>query len=347
MKISIIGYYGANFGDLLMLNVLLRSFEKKYDIINIFTYGDVEILAKVLQHNTNFKKYQLVSLVKPNAGAEFRKHVKGSSSINWGGGTCFMDEGGTGGIKYMLLAKILGVKVNYIGIGVDKHSKQSTKMYIRVANLISSKMLFRDEESKAVADQYSLFAKKNLLMPDLAYHYEKKIEQEQPVAGHVLFCMRNLKGYTNTGGENINEELVDFTLQVCKELGLKKVVNLICDYEIDLEDSHISRDIFIKNGIVVEEVFGYELQSTIEKIANATFVVSVRLHPAVLANCLDVPYAILNYSDKNLKFVAEVNELPRLIKMNGIKGYEANFNKPNSSHVLAKSQQIGHLLAGL
>lgn len=347
MKISIIGYYGANFGDLLMLNVLLKSFDKKYDVINIFTYGDVDILTKVLKGNPHFAKYRLISLVKADAVSQFRQHVKGSTSINWGGGTCFMDEGGTGGLKYMMLAKMLGVKVNYIGIGIDKHTKQTTKMYIRLANLIATKMLFRDEESKTVADQFSFFSGKNLLMPDLAYNYDKKAKQPTDANGHVLFCMRNLDGYTKPGAENVNESLVDLTIQLCKDQHLTKVVNLICDYEIDLKDSHVARDIFVANGIEVDEVFGYELQSTIEKIANAAFVVSVRLHPAVLANCLNVPYAILNYSDKNLKFVAEVNETPRLIKMDGIKGYQPVYGSPNHAQVSAKSKQIEQVLSAL
>jgi polysaccharide pyruvyl transferase WcaK-like protein len=329
MKISIIGYYGANFGDLLMLNVLLSIFVKKYAVINVFSYGDVVTLEKVLTVNKGFSKYRIFSLVGPDASKYFLENVKGSTSLNWGGGTCFMDEGGTGGLKFMLLAKTIGVTINYLGIGIDKHSKLKTKMYIAMANLISSKLYFRDQVSKSVADRLSPFGKdKNLIVPDLAYGHE---DGASNLIGetYILFCTRNLSRYSTSA--NATEGLVKLTIAIAHRLGVRKIANLICDSEIDLAEAEKARELFLKDGFIVQAVNGYDLKTTIDHIANASFVLSVRLHPAVLANSLKVPFAIFNYSDKNLKFVEDVNETSRLIAINKISEHVVVYSAPKNT----------------
>ncbi|MDN3549756.1 polysaccharide pyruvyl transferase family protein [Mucilaginibacter aquaedulcis] len=327
MKISIIGYYGGNFGDLLMLDTLINLFKQKYDEINILTYGDHVLLRESI---TDYPETRLniVSVKKDLDMKAVKKALDGSMALLWGGGTCFMDQGGTGGIKFMLLGFLKGVKIYYLGVGIDSVKKSTTKLCVRLAVLLSKGVYLRDNKSVSIAKKLTLGLKRNIhYIPDLAYANEGAYEGKKK-GGYVVYSCRNLSDYQGLDNNFVNSSLVDLVIEAARKLNVSKVVNLVCDYEVDIADAEQANLIFASKGLEVETVYGNLIQKSMKCLHEADFIVTARLHPAVVAQTLAVPYAVYDYSDKINKFVEETGEKGRLILRHDIPAYKPLFTEP-------------------
>lgn len=341
MKISFIGYYGSNFGDLLMLTALIDYYSQHYDQINIYTYGNKDNLYDSFSLNSHISKIEIFGLTGSEriSYGNFLKTVKGSRYIIWGGGTCFMDQGGTGGIKYMMGAYFVKVPVLYLGVGIDSHHKIRTKIIVFTSVLLSKALYFRDEKSLLTANTLTvnLFKYKVRNVPDIAHI--KTIQNQADPSDYIVFCCRDLSSYEYLNSNKINNSLAGLAIAVCKQLGVKRIVILVSDLEIDEEPSQKANELFLKNAIAVNNVFGQKIEDSLIAIQNSKFVFTSRLHPAVVAQNLNVPYALYNYSDKNKKFLEEVNESSRLIDRYNFEEYIPDFQKPKIGN-LEKMKQI-------
>jgi polysaccharide pyruvyl transferase WcaK-like protein len=237
-----------------------------------------------------------------------------------------MDQGGTGGIKYMLAARMLGIPVYYIGIGVDAHKKLKTKISLMLAAAISKGIYARDRFSMRVFENYSIFSSRKRvdLIPDLAFGMHDIESQNVPAGpsndGQISVCLRDLSGYVKSTEATINSILL-IALTVLKELELNNVSILIGDAEVDLGVSNMAEYFFKSKGFSCQVVDGAHVHNAITSIAQSKYVLTVRLHPAVVAHSLGVPYGLFNYSDKNSKFLEQVDESERAI----YEGCEAGF----------------------
>lgn len=330
-NIVLIGYYGANFGDLLMLQVLLNNFIVRNIDVEILTYADVALLKVFLREN-NFdnvrcRQIQLVSFF------DFYKIIKRSNSIVWGGGTCFMDEGGTGGIKYMFAAKLLGARVSYIGIGVDSFRRFRTKACIFAMGVIASTIIARDKTSFEVIGRHLWRQSHKLsLAPDIAFGAPKhEMSDIAPSSGapYIALCARDLTEYENLSGVDRSKELLNLAMRISKDLSLRTVCIIVGDLEKDLSISkHLEKQLLL-NDFDCLLIDGSHLNLAINVLAHAQFVLTVRLHPAVVAHIEGVPYALYNYSDKNEKFAASVGSLGRIIYPRDMVNFKADFSKPD------------------
>lgn len=342
MKISFLGYYGSNFGDLLMLNALVDYYSLYYDKINIYTYGNKKDLHSSFLSNSNLNKIEIFGLKGEESIAYkcFLKSVKDSRYLIWGGGTCFMDQEGTGGAKYIIGASIVGVPVLYIGIGIDSHKKFRTKLFVFIAVILSRKLYFRDEKSLSIANKlsFNLFKNRNRYIPDIANISIAPREYE--VSGDfIVFCCRDLSKYLSLNNDKINYQLAQLAISISKQLGISKIINLICDREVDSKQSDRANNLFSKNNVTVISLQGSNFKDSLAAINNSKFVITSRLHPAVVSQTLNVPYALYDYSDKNKKFTLEMNEKSRLICRTNVDDYIPNFEKPTQKK-LDDSKQI-------
>lgn len=348
MKISFVGYYGGNFGDLLMLNALIDYYSAFYDKINVFTYGNGDILQCSFLANSNLPKVNIYCLKGENSisYSKFIKYVKGSRYLVWGGGTCFMDQSGTGGVKYMILARLMNVSVLYLGVGIDSHKNIKTKLYVIIAIFLSKSFYARELGSLFIANKitFDLFKSRVKLIPDIANL--KITSKESTICGNsVVYCCRDLSNYKSLDNDEVNYGLAHLTVKICKSLDVKEVINLVCDVEIDLEQSQKVNDIFLQNDLNVSTVLGYNIEMSLSAIHYSKFIVTSRLHPAVISNNLNIPYALYNYSDKNEKFLLEVNEPSRLIARHDIMSYNANFERPSGVDSENDQQIIRNVLS--
>lgn len=339
-EVAVIGYYGGNFGDLLMLKSLLDTLKEKYKNVKIFTYGSEILLKKCLVSSSEI--YCEVYSLKRISIFDFLKLISRASAIIWGGGTCFMDQGGTGGIKYMFLSKLLGIKVVYLGIGIDKSESFKTKFCISIANLVSDKIYFRDVESLERAKE-SLFYNNKIIdtIPDLGIRKFSRFDKEEYQGpNYIVFCCRDLKEYEEGSNSYSNLSLINLALRISRELSVNRIVNLICDTEVDEIEAKNAEGIFKKNNLEVINIYGNEVQMAYSAIKFSKFVLTVRLHPAVVAHCQGVPYAVFNYSDKNQKFTRTFNEEDRLITSQNLDTYSPNFDFPKQNLVLEYEEEL-------
>lgn len=299
--ISIIGYYGENYGDLLMLRNLLEQLPDNE--VTILTYGDAEKLSQ-----QSFVKENGILTINLNGGiSKAALHALYSSSmILWGGGTCFMDEGGTGAIKYMLLAKLMSFrkKIVYFGVGIDNHRKLKTKLILVAASLVADKIFCRDKKSIATFRKHSpLNRKKIQFAPDLAFSH--LIEPTTATQDHVVFCSRDLTPYQSLAADT-HSQLLAFADHLYQKLRINNVFIINADPSVDSPATEIAQSYFSSKGYSTKVISGSNLELTEQVIHSSHYLVTIRLHPAVTAALYNIPFSILNYSDKNRKFCEEI-----------------------------------------
>lgn len=320
MNVSIIGYYGDNFGDLLMLKSLL-SLKKPGLTFTILTYGDAESLRK--QSFISDDNVRVLELNKASTLAAY-KNVVSSSAIIWGGGTCFMDEGGTGGIKYMALGRLFGAHVIYAGIGVDNHKKWKTRLILFIATIIAKALYIRDSDSLQAVKKINPWIHPGKIKQsvDLAYALDiADTEGGEDLDGaddYIVVCLRDLEGYGEQSSADIYKQLLGVSIKACRTLGINNVGVLNADAEVDTEVSlHAERE--LENcGFSVFKIPGSDIDRSIECIKKAKHIISARLHPAVVAYSVGTPFSLYNYSDKNKKFTSETHTSECLIHRGAI-----------------------------
>lgn len=306
MNVSIIGYYGDNFGDLLMLKSLL-SLKKPGLVFTVLTYGDAASLRK--QKFISDSAVGVVELNKANTMAAY-KNVMSSSAIIWGGGTCFMDEGGTGGIKYMALGRLFGASIVYAGIGVDNHEKIKTRLILFLATLIAKALYIRDSASLQAIKKINPWMRAGKIKQsvDLAYALDTGGTKEADGLDgddYIIVCLRDLEGYGEQSSGDIYRQLLGVSIKVCRALGVNKIGVLNADAEVDASVSLYAERELEDCGFSVFKIPGSDIDRSIDCIKKARHVVSARLHPAVVAYSVGTPFSLYNYSDKNKKFTAE------------------------------------------
>ncbi|EJM19963.1 hypothetical protein PMI21_01328 [Pseudomonas sp. GM18] len=309
MNVSIIGYYGDNFGDLLMLKSLL-SLKKPGLVFTVLTYGDAESLRK--QSFISDNDVGVVELNKANALAAYKK-VMSSSAIIWGGGTCFMDEGGTGGIKYMALGRLFGAHVIYAGIGVDNHKKLKTRLILFLATLIAKALYIRDSASLQAVKKINPWMRSGKIKQSVDLAYALDIDDTQGASSldgtddYIIVCLRDLEGYGEQSSADIYRQLLGVSIKACRALGINKIGVLNADAEVDAGVSLYAERELEGCGFSVFKIPGSDIDQSIECIKKARHVISARLHPAVVAYAVGTPFSLYNYSDKNKKFTAETH----------------------------------------
>ncbi len=323
MNISVIGYYGNNFGDLLMLKSIL-SVRKPGAVYTVLTYGDDQALRQ-----QGFIIDNAITVVKLDKANRWRayKSVIASAAIIWGGGTCFMDEGGTGGIKYMALARLFGAKVIYAGIGVDNHKKLKTRAILFFATLIANALFIRDASSLQAVRNINPWASARTLKQsvDLAYALDTDGTDVTPVRvcsdDYIIVCLRDLERYCVGSSSDDYRQLLDVATTLCEQLGVGKVGILNADAEIDSGVSCYAECLLKDRGFTVFGISGSDIDTSVAYIKGARHLLTARLHPAVVAYSVGTPFSLYNYSDKNKKFTSETHTEARLIQRGAISDF--------------------------
>ncbi len=320
MNIVIIGYYGNNFGDLLMLKSLLS--ERRAGVVyTVLTYGDGEALKQ--QGFIRQGAITVVELNKANRWLAYKTVIK-CSAIVWGGGTCFMDEGGTGGVKYMALARLFGAHVIYAGIGVDNHKKLKTRLILFFATVMATAFYIRDSASLLAVRKINPWARREKIKQsvDLAYALgtdDAGAGGELESAGdYIIVCLRDLQGYGEQSSGDIYSQLLDVSIRICWRLRINRIGIFNADAEVDTGVSRYAQSELKDRGFTVFNIAGSDIERSMAYIKGARHILTARLHPAVVAYSLGTPFSLYNYSDKNKKFTAETQTETCLIERGAI-----------------------------
>lgn len=309
-KVVIVGYYGSNVGDIAMLQTLISLFSE-YEIV-VYTYSDK--ICKTVYELTG----GAIHIIKNNRISTFFHFLKDASSasaVMWGGGTCFMDEGGDGAIKYFLLARLFCKRIYYVGIGVGKSKRFRTKIILAGALLISSKIYLR--EFSAAKKFPGFYREKIGYVPDLVYRYPLLLnkDDDNSYSNSLLIAYRNVDNYF--GSVKSKEYLQNFCRAInClfEHSEFSKVVLMNTDSECDSEDlSFIEKNIF-PSGYVEIISIDSGISRIVEEISKSSYIITARLHIALMAFANNRKFCLLNYSPKNVSFLEQAGVNGALIE---------------------------------
>jgi O-antigen/teichoic acid export membrane protein/polysaccharide pyruvyl transferase WcaK-like protein len=295
-RIVLVGYYGSNFGDLIMLKALLDVFREKRAAVSIFTYGAISPAVREIAGD--FKLVALNQSSRIRSLWQFLSASIGARAVVWGGGTCFMDEGGEGGIKYFLPAMILGTSIHYFGIGVGNTKRLKTRLYLRLARLASKRIVVRDRESAGKLGGLSDAVR---IAPDLCFALDRNgfaAKQTTP-AKTLLVAYRSLNEYLSSEeAERVLSLFCDRLEELIEAEAYSSVQVMDTDADVDGGDSDLIFSRLIKHTTNVIRLNGASPLDKLNCIASASVVVTGRLHVGVFAAEAGVPFLIVNYSPK-------------------------------------------------
>jgi O-antigen/teichoic acid export membrane protein len=309
-RIVLVGYYGSNFGDLIMLKGLLDFWRAKGARVTVFTYGTIgpatmEIVGKS-------KIYPLTGSGKLKPLRSFVLESSRADAVVWGGGTCFMDEGGEGAIKYFLLAKLVGAKVYYLGIGIGNAKLLTTQLYLRLAKVLSRGIVVRDEES---AEKLGGTSETVTITPDLAFAFDLRMHIE--VGGsqtNLLIAYRNLDKYVSPKrARKLLDQFCDRIVELSRNEAYPLVKVLDTDSDVDVNDGDYIFERLKREGVPATRIKETSALRKLRHIAASSAIVTGRLHVGIFAADLGKPFLVLNCSPKIESFARATGRLGALI----------------------------------
>jgi polysaccharide pyruvyl transferase WcaK-like protein len=303
MKIALWGYYGPNYGDNIMLKVIVDYFNNQQIEVEIIDFYDTNNRLNI--NHTKVSKFRNLN--------KFQKVIKlyklsNKDIINiWGGGTIFTDCDGDGNFRFFKLIKLFGGKFAYLGIGIGK---LTIKERIKKAIYLLSKCefsIFRDNSSLKKANNLS----KNInyyLAEDLSYIYFNKFRAKQvKYNNYILITWRNLIGYMNKKQENkLMSDVVHVCTKLCNELNIKNIVLTALDENFDIESCNIISKMFDDN-LNVQIDLNISVDNITNLICNAKFHFSGRLHGCVASEYFNIPTYGISYSPKMRYFYESIS----------------------------------------
>lgn len=309
MRIALWGYYGTNYGDDIMLEVILNYFVNKNIDVEL-----VDMYEGTLEYRFR-QKYKNVKVIpfKNLSRIEKVKAIKDLAKANinlWGGGTIFTDTDGDGNFKWFSLIKLFGGKIGYVGVGLGKLTKPSRIKKTKQLLSWSSICIIRDKQSYARAVQ--LARNKNFyLAEDLSYifldNFKQKFRKNESQK-YILLTWRNLIGYVPFNKEmDLMDDLVTVVEHVIRESGVNKVILGALDTKYDVDSCRHLYKKLKEKGINVH----FELDSSVENltklIINSYLHFSGRLHGSIVSEFFKVPTITLSYSPKLNYFYESIN----------------------------------------
>ena len=211
-NLNIWGYYGVNYGDDIMLQVLVNELQdKKLNISVIQEYDRID-------NKIDLKSAKIIKLEDKLSLKNIKSSLKlARNSLNiWGGGTIFTD--GDGNFRNFFYVNLLGGDFAYVGIGIGGLTKLSRKMKTKY---LLSKCTFA-----TIRDPFSIkfpTIQKNInkfdLVSDLSYCYFDQYRKDniKEVKNYLLITWRNLEGYYSKSEEiEYMNDTVELSLDIMK-----------------------------------------------------------------------------------------------------------------------------------
>lgn len=323
MHIALWGYYGSNYGDDIMMDVILKFAKKNGMHISLIDAFDGNLKSKLSLDYKDIEVIPYCSLNKIEKMKVIRKLSKADMNL-WGGGTIFTDVDGDGNFKPFFLIKMLGGKFGYLGVGIGDLTKRERIFKTKYLLSFSSNTVFREEKSLKVAKH--LMNRRNYqLAEDLAFLYFDKISKinitENSSEDYILITWRNLNGYLPKVKErNLMDDVVCITEQMIKDKIAKKVILVALDTLMDIESCLVLREMFINRNIEVIFDEDSSIDNITDLIKQSTFHISGRLHGSIASEVLGVKTMSLSYSPKIEYFYQSIK------KNNYINIYEEKIN---------------------
>jgi polysaccharide pyruvyl transferase WcaK-like protein len=312
-KIVLYGYYGyQNFGDDLMLHNIVEYLYKT-NFINIITsnkrYTEVPNSENVTIYET-YKSNKIRNLI-----LLYRIFLNKDYFV-WGGGTCFSEDDGVVNPIVLILAKLLGLKIVFIGIGANKIQSFKNRLKMKINSLIIDKIYARDLDS---VQNLSTFFKddKIILSEDIAYLYNYNSDYSAN-ENQIAISLRNLDNYmTDEKQQFFMDNMVKSINNIINDKKFNEINILVLDNKIDYE---VSQELFyslkatIDTNTKINIVNEKDVVNKIKIIQESKFFICVRLHGILVSELLGVKTVGIGYSEKVKSYMERIGS-PGYIEM--------------------------------
>lgn len=316
----ICGNYGANnIGDEAILEGLLYVL-KQYDSAAKFVVMSGNPEETKNTHGVEAVKFfpsGFRSLLNFATISATLKAYKQSDTFVLGGGGLFTDHSSIQAVwiwfVQTVIAKIYNKKIVMIGQSVGPLNSLIAKFMTKMVFSWAASISVRDDASKKILFDIGVTSEiqvKSDLAMNLGEIYKEIILQKKSGdSEQKRYSIINLKYLDRTN--NVYEEyvvkLIEYLInQDSQEVYLKPfgagrisdeeyLNKLIVQYDLDKNKVHVHTD--------------YSLQGTIKLIANAEFVLGMRLHSLILSRVCKVPFIGLNYHDKVKNYFKDTSKI--------------------------------------
>lgn len=291
-RILIIGYHGAgNLGDELILKQFL--IENNTDRFYIISYGKIFNYSNVIDTLCWKKRNKISNLTL------FISVLLKVEKVYWIGGTCFTDQDGDGGFKFMLLTKLIGKSIHYINIGINNLHVFKRLVKTRIILSLADSVTVRDLNSFELAINYSFSPSKyknisSSLETDLGEKYLKKFLHKVSNENTLLIAWRTLDKYFHNH-KKITLDLIKFINDVASYYS--KVVVINTD---DYKDLPVSNYIYNKISHLNDIIYipNLSTKAKINYILSSNMIITSRLHVGIAGALFKKNTFVFNYSDK-------------------------------------------------
>lgn len=301
MRFLVQGYYGrSNFGDDLLLKVVISKLNECFKGAEFRILSDglgIERLSRDLGLSADI-------FIPVNHTSKIVSSMHWADVLLWGGGTCLHDSGFCGFWRN-LLAKAMGCKVVWIGIGMDHLVRIRSKLKANVCALTCDLMILRDSVSLTMARKAFPFLRNVHLAEDLVWlhslHKGKRFQSQKEL---VVTWRDFSKQISSTENTLLLIEIAKSIIDLIHTRGLEsvKVVNLAgnVDFQFNLKAAEILREEIesLGMGISVSFLENPSINEALHSLQNASLVISGRMHPFIVAKLFGVPSLPIVYATK-------------------------------------------------
>ncbi|MEM3986709.1 MAG: polysaccharide pyruvyl transferase family protein [Candidatus Methanomethylicia archaeon] len=314
-KIVIFGYYGAgNLGDDIILYAIIKRLSKFTDKSRIV------VVSSQLKADTPFisSRYGVEAITLRNPIKFLKTLISGKVLLMGGGG--IIQPGATifSIFLYTLLFKLFRCKIALLSVGVEfphnfsKFDKFLTKLLTAISDVISVRDIISKAFFKTIGALKHIFIVRDLSfllyndLNKLSLKFEDTLERDP----YVIFVLKDFLIHNKLTNMDLNHFI--------------NTISEFCNYLINSEGLHIyflvaqhgfKSDINITRKIMhnihkkdMTKIIVYgstPLENILKLIKNSLYVVSMRLHPSIIAFMMEKPVIGLAYSNKIKTFMEE------------------------------------------
>ena len=308
-RICLAGYYGQNLGDILFLEILDKYFgsNPRAEIVSVLSFGS-ELDRVIYQQlrNKNVKIFYSQRLKRLRKYRELFAHYRSIDVLVWGGGSCFQNKQGGAGLGAFLLAFLMGKKIVYLGVGIERITRLYPLLVLLMSIAISDQFIVRDASSYKSATDLTrafgllrFFRNKFKIIPDLS------VLTDQKFSFNVERENRLIIGFRDDDEGAFGKTIFDL-IENCKVLfEFEEILIVPIDDEKDLVFNRKIFDDLVSKGFIVEFRKGLTLHEKLDLFSSASLLLTSRLHAALLSLFFQTPFYVMNYS-KKIQVLSEI-----------------------------------------